>query len=532
MAVMISPVPRGIAALLSLAVFVLLGHVAAGAETGGIDFGAPQPVIDLGPSLTPERINDATDLNGSWFTITAQNPQTTLVARVLTAFTSPGAALGFEPPPARPRITQVIPSDQTIAVERAPAFGTDAFRVLLPPGRNVTLTLRFENATQRHPLLAWTEAALIANNRQTAILDGVIAGLLTAAAVISAGAAILSSRVLAGWTALFLFSVLMANLTASGFLDSTGLAALSGPYALFALWTALACAAAIRIVDYVAPFEAFWRKAARWRDRFALAVIGLGIVAYAAAPLAGLLVRVVALFGAAAASGYLAHCGRIGVAAARRLAPAATVFALVAAAAGLNALGAFGVNLTASAALSGFSAAGALLVALASTIPAEHSVERLRGLRQAHRDDDLQATTTDEAIEREWEVAAMAASQQGVFDLDLVSGVLSLSHEAAGIFGFQPAPVELNTEAWAKRIMPEDWDFVRKTLMDYRNRPETPFRVEFRVLTGGAQRWCELRATVTGRAETAERCLGLIADVTARKKSDTTRRPRAGAISG
>ena len=162
------------------------------------------------------------------------------------------------------------------------------------------------------------------------------------------------------------------------------LAALSGPYSLFALWIALAVAAAIRIVDYVAPFEAFWRDAAKWRDRVALAVIGIGVVAYAAAPVAGLLVRIVALLGAAAAAGYLSHCGRIGVAAARRLAPAAAIFALVTTAAGCNALGFFGVNLTASAALSGFSAAGALLVALASTIPAEHSVGRLRGLREIH----------------------------------------------------------------------------------------------------------------------------------------------------
>ena len=36
---------------------------------------------------------------------------------------------------------------------------------------------------------------------------------------------------------------------------------------------------------------------------------------------------------AALAAGYLAHCGRMGVATARRLAPAATIFALVTAAA-------------------------------------------------------------------------------------------------------------------------------------------------------------------------------------------------------
>jgi PAS domain-containing protein len=508
---------------IALAVLFLQFGAASGASlparSGAIDFAAPQPVVDLGPSLTRERITDAADPHGSWFTITVQNRQRVPVARVLTSFGAPGAALAFEPLPARPAIAQTVPSDPAIVVERDIAFGANAFRVLLAPGRVVTLTLHLENATPRQPLLAWTETALIANNRQTSILNGLIWGLLGASTILSAAAAAMSSRVLAGWAALFLFSLLMADLTASGLLDSTGLAALTGPYALFALWISLSVAAAIRTIDYVAPFEAFWRDAGKWRDRVALAVIGIGVAAYAAAPVAGLLVRGVALFGAAAAAGYLSHCGRIGVAAARRLAPAATVFALVTAAAAFNALGLFGVNLTASAALSGFSAAGALLVALASTIPTEHSVVRLRDLRQAHSHDDLQATTTDEVIELKWEAAAIAASWQGVFDLDLASEILSLSAEGASIFGFQSAPVELKPELWTKRIMPDDYDQLRETIRVHRNRPRTPFRAEFRLLDS-QQRRCELRATVTGRSDSTEHCLGLIADIGARKETE------------
>ena len=513
------------AAALCFALALQIGTAAAApapARTGAINFAAPQPVIDLGPSLTRERIAEAGDAHGSWFTITIQNAQSGPVARVLTTVSAPGAVLGLEPLSSRPVIAEAVPSDPGILVESDIAFGANAFRVLLPPRRGVTLTLHLENATPGQPLLAWTESALIANNRQTSILDGLIWGLLGASTVLSAAAAALSSRAFAGWAALFLFSVLMADLTASGLLDSTGLAALSGPYALFALWVALAVAAAIRTIDYVAPFEAFWRGAAKWRDRVALAVIGIGVVAYAAAPVAGLLVRAVALFGAAAAAGYLSHCGRIGVAAARRLAPAATVFALVTAAAAFNTLGWFGVNLTASAALGGFSAAGAMLVALASTLTTEHSVARLRDLRRVHRHDDLQATTTDEVIELRWEAAAMAAARQGVFDLDLDSGILSLSAEGALIFGLQSAPVELNRELWTRRIAPEQFDLFQEMIGVQRTRPETPFRIEFR-LPGTRQRWCELRATVTGRADSAERCVGVITDITVQKEAELER---------
>ena len=93
----------------------------AAGEAVAIDFGAPQPVIDLGPSLIRERINDVSDPNGSWFTISVQNRGATLAARVLTAFSSPGAAVGFEPVPGRPTITQAVPLDSTVVVERAPA---------------------------------------------------------------------------------------------------------------------------------------------------------------------------------------------------------------------------------------------------------------------------------------------------------------------------------------------------------------------------------------------------------------------------
>ena len=498
---------------------------------GAIDFAGPQPVIDLGLSLAPERIAEPSDPRGSWFSVTVANGQAEPVDRVLTAFSAPRASLAFQPLPARPTIVQVVPSDPAAVVERAIAFGPDAFRVVVPPRRSVTIALHFENALPRQPVLAWTEPALIADNRQSSVLDGLIVGLFTAATLLSAAAAGLSSRVLAGWAALFLFSVLMADLTASGFLDFTGLAAISGPYGLFAIWISLAVAAAIRVIDYVAPFEAFWRHGAKWRDRVALVVIGAGVAAYASAPAAGLMVRVCALVGAAAAAGYLSHCGRIGVAAARRLAPAATVFALVTAAAGLNALGFFGVNLTASSALSGFSAAGALIVAIASTIPADHSILRLRDLREAHSHDDLQATKTDETIEREWELVAMAASQQGVFDLDLKSGNLTLSKEAAVLFGFRPAAVELSIETWIRRIAPEDRDFFAETLAAYHKQTETPFRVEFRILQGHGVRWCELRATVTGQEHAGKHCLGLIADASLRDDSNVTRQPVASAIS-
>jgi diguanylate cyclase (GGDEF)-like protein/PAS domain S-box-containing protein len=491
-----------------------------------IDFAAPQPVIDLGPSATARGLNDPSDPNGAWFTIAVQNRGATPAARVLTAADSPGAGLAVTPPAGRPTLAEAAVSDPAILIERAVAFGPNAFRVFVPPGRSGTLALHFEYVAERPTILAWTEPALIANNRQVAVLAGLVSGLLMAAMAFAAGGAVLTSRIFPRWAALFLGAVLIAQLTVTGIFDQTGLTAPGGPYSLFALAVALAMSAAIRLVDYVAPLEAIYPRATRWRDGAALAVVVIGVAAYAGLPFAGVFIRLLAIAGAAAAAGYLAHCGRIGIASARRLAPAATIFALVTTAAALNALGLFGVNLVATGAIGGFSAAGALLVALATTLPVEHSVGRLRQLHEAHKDDDVQATVTDEAMEHTRELAAVTASHQGVFDLDLETGLLSLSAEAASFIGLPAGAVELNRETWLERIHPDDRNVYEQALATYRHRTGTAFRVEFRVrAAAGRTAWCELRATMTGQASEAERCLGLIADVTARKMFDATEAP-------
>src|SRR4029079_353695 len=109
-----------------------------------------------------------------------------------------------------------------------------------------------------------------------------------------------------------------------------------------------------------------------------LVLVILGALAYANMPLAGLILRILAVAGAAAAAVYFAYRGRTGNAGARRLAPAATTFALVTVAAACNALGFFGINLVASGAIAGFSAGGALLVAMATAVPLEPAAARPR----------------------------------------------------------------------------------------------------------------------------------------------------------
>jgi diguanylate cyclase (GGDEF)-like protein len=510
------------ALLLALLVFAPFAHADEAPAAGtALDFAVSPPVIDLGPSVEPRQLKDGADPNGEWFTLAVQNRSRQPVARVLTAVEPPAAALVLAPPVGRPTLIEAAAPDRSILIERAIAFGANAFRVVVPPGRSANLALHFENVAGRPSLLAWTEPALIAHNRQAAVLSGLVSGLLTAAMAFATGAAVISSRIFPRWAAVFLLAVLIAELTINGVFDGGVLTAMGGPYALFSLALALAVAAAIRLVDYVAPFEAFHPSAARWRDWTALAILFIGIAAYTRVPGAGLAIRLIALIGAAAFAGYLAHCGRIGIAAARRLAPAATIFALVTAVAALNALGFFGVNLVAASAIGGFAAAGTLLIALTTAVPVEHSIERLREFEEAHGRDDVQALVTDEAYDQVRDLAAVAASHQGVFDFDFDSGRLSLSAEAASLLGLPAGPIELTREAWLERIHPDDRMVFERAFATYRHHPGMAFRVEFRINAARQTLWYELRATMTGKAAEAERCLGLIADVTVRKSLDS-----------
>ena len=215
--------------------------------------------------------------------------------------------------------------------------------------------------------------------------------MLIAATAFAAGAAILSKRAFPRWAALFLAAVVVGELSRTGFFDASWLTTFAGPYALsaFALSVGLACG--IWLVDYVAPFGSFSPMLGRLRDWIAIAILLIGVAAFVGVPYAGVTVRALAVMGSAAAAAYLAHCGHLGISGARRLAPAATIFALVTAAAMLNAFGFFGGNLVAPGAIGGFSAAGALLVALATAIPIEPVAETVPESRKVERPEKIPA---------------------------------------------------------------------------------------------------------------------------------------------
>jgi len=142
-------------------------------------------------------------------------------------------------------------------------------------------------------------------------------------------------------------------------------------------------------------------------------------------------------------------------------------------------------------------------------------------MRRSYLKDDIQETTTDEIIAESREQAAVIASHQRIFDLDLDSSLLAFSAEAARILGMGQRATELKHADWLRYLLPEERDVYLQALASYRNKPNLSYRIQFRIKRqDGDIEWYELRATMMGHASEAGRSLGLIANVNARKEAE------------
>jgi diguanylate cyclase (GGDEF)-like protein/PAS domain S-box-containing protein len=526
---------QGILALAALGASAVLaapyvGHPQA-PDRLSIDFSQGAAVIELKGVLSPYHAPSGSEKDGSlWYMMTAVNEAPRPVTRILVAAEPPNISLHFFPRRGRPEIRQVASSDSGISVERARAFARHAYRVTIPPATSAALAIRIANADARPSILAWTEPALVAHNRQLAIFLAAVAGLIAAALAIMAGVAIMTGHPAPRWAALTLFAIFLARLQAAGALDGGWMSAVGGPYGLSAMLAGLALAAALRLADIVVPVSDLWPQAEPWRKWGPLALVGLSLLAFVGVPGATVLMEFAVVIGAGAIAVYLIHRGRLGAQAARVMAPSAAVFALVTAMAAVIALGGLMGNPMAPAVIGGFAAAGAVLLSLAVAGGEGIAIlpfSRASASPAATAEPPSETATPDVARVAESKDAAaspilqaVAASHQGVFDLSFKPATVRLSKEAASLLGLS-GETSMPHETWLARVHAEDRRVYREALADYRAHPGLAFRIEFRVKSeSGRYPWFELRATMLGEGGEASRCLGLMADVTTRKEAE------------
>jgi diguanylate cyclase (GGDEF)-like protein len=483
-----------------------------------VDFSLRDPVLELRGALAPYHGPGNGDASCRWYMMTAANSSPGPLTRVLQAGQPPGTGMRFFPTATRPSIGAIAPSDSGVTVERVGAYGHRAYRVTIPAATPVAFAICVANAQDPPSLLAWTEPALSAHNRNLAIFVAAVAGLIGAALAIIAGLAVMTGHAAPRWAALTLLFVLLTRLAGTGMFDASLATSIGGPYGLTALFAGLGLACGAELANAIVPLSEFWPGHERHYQWAMLGLVALSVLAYLGLPGTTVLVNLLLVVGTALIAAYLVHRGVLGSQAGRVAAPSAVVFALVTLAAAISTLGLLGDNLIAGDAAGGFTALGAVLLALAVAFGEGITVLELpraapsRARRAAPVAAPAQSLPALEAI---------AAAHQGVFDLDFKSDTLSLSREAAGLIGLDAARGRMSHARWLQRVHPDDRQVYSEALEDYRAHPGLSFRIEFRVRAeSGRYPWFELRATMKGEQAPATRCLGLMADVTMRKEAD------------
>ncbi|MDE2631314.1 MAG: EAL domain-containing protein, partial [Alphaproteobacteria bacterium] len=374
------------------------------------------------------------------------------------------------------------------------------------------LAIRMNTGPEPPSLLAWTEPALAAHNRQIAIYVAAIAGLIGAAAAIAAGLALMTHHAAPRWAAIVLVFILLARLTAIGLFDGSLVTRIGGPYGLTALFAGLALAAGLKFVDTVAPVERAWPGSRRYLHWSLYGLLAISVLAYLGIPAATLVTNILIFVSIGAILAYFIYRGGRGCQPARVLTPSAALFAMLAVATAFAALGGFGNTPLSPDFAGGFAAAASVLLALAVAAGEGVAVPFVR-----HHAPVQHPPKVNEAHPA---VEAIGASRQGVFQLDFADDSVVLSPEAASLLGLDAT--KMSHQAWQEHVHPDDRAVYQQAISEFRTVSGQAFRIEFRVRAAdGRYSWCELRATMKGPASAAaERCVGLLADVTVRKESE------------
>ena len=518
------------AALLAALVAAFAAEAAGppGQDPNAIDFASRDGVIEIRAALKPYHAPSGTRQpdNSGWYLITATNSSIRPAARVLQAAQPQSVSFRILPRSTRPAIVQTASSDSLVVIENMHAYGRRAVRVIVPPASSVAIAVQIVNAAESPAVLAWTEPALAAHNRQLAIFTTAVWALIAAAALITAGLAVTLGHAPARWAAITLALILLERLAETGLFDASLATGVGGPYGLMAMLAGLSLAAGAALADAIVPLGDIRPDLARAFRRGLLAICGLAILAYLGVPGAAVLTDSVVVVGSLAVAAYVVYRGRLGAQAARVAAPSALVFALVALASVAATLSDTGESWATSAA-GGFAAAGALLLALAVAAGEGIAVLPFQSVAAAPATEPPRETSAPGGF-TSVSSQAIAASHQGVFDLDFAADVVRLSRDAAGLVGLSDANARIAHADWIARVHPDDRDVYAQALKDYRAHAGLAFRIEFRARSeSGRYPWFELRATMIGDGATASRCLGLLADVTSRKEGESEQLARA-----
>lgn len=118
---------------------------------------------------------------------------------------------------------------------------------------------------------------------------------------------------------------------------------------------------------------------------------------------------------------------------------------------------------------------------------------------------------------------SLSATNLGMYDLNVQTGVAVVNREYALMLGYDPDTFVETNQAWIERLHPADRDRTAQVFMDYTNGILPEYRVEFRQRTHDGQwKWILSHGKVLEYDATGKplRMLGTHTDITARKRDE------------
>jgi PAS domain S-box-containing protein len=118
---------------------------------------------------------------------------------------------------------------------------------------------------------------------------------------------------------------------------------------------------------------------------------------------------------------------------------------------------------------------------------------------------------------------ALSAASQGLYDLDIRTGVVTVSPEYAVMLGYEPEGFRETRASWRERLHPDDRPSVSQRLDDYLSGRLPSYRVEYRLRTRDGQwKWILSLGQIEQRSAdgTPLRMLGTHTDIDALKSAE------------
>ncbi len=118
---------------------------------------------------------------------------------------------------------------------------------------------------------------------------------------------------------------------------------------------------------------------------------------------------------------------------------------------------------------------------------------------------------------------ALTASNQGLYDLDLRTGVAVVNDEYVRMLGHDPAHFAESNAAWIERLHPDDRPAAVKAFREYVDGKRPDYQVEFRQrMRDGAYKWILSIGRIVARGAHGQplRMLGIHRDISERKQAE------------